>query len=367
MKTVKKLVLSLLIAALAICGVSGPHRTSDPVSDTAVLPDVSMPPKYETAFLPANNDAAPESVPSDNNGSSSSAEEAQPSDPADPYDNDDPLCIAEADAPNFGKLLKDLVYWYEMADTKYLQAIEDDLDAIMSVSRKDYAVACSIKDHWLNVYMNRDYKIYRYSGGDTAPELEGSGIPDSRHHAIVVPGYELDFGQMREELKARCDAAAAFARSYPSSIIVCSGGATGSYNPDKNTEAGLMKKYLVENHGIEASRIYTDEESTNTQENAENTMRILQANGIETMTVVTSSYHQRRGQAVYNAAAQLFRAKYGYAVEIVANYNFGNDMIPEQDDRLTARQIGVILGLPWEIVDTIPQRTRSYDENADGS
>ena len=367
MKTVKKLVLLLLISALALCGVSGPHKTSDPVSNTVVTPEITTSPKDEAASPITDDDAVPETDTSDNSESSYPPEEDLPADLTDPYDNDDPLCIADEDASNFGKLLKDLVYWYEMADPVYMEAIEADLEAIMAVSQKDHAVACSIKDHWLNVYMNRDYKIYRYSGGDTAPELAEAGIPDSRQHAIVVLGYVLEFGQMKEELKLRCDAAAAFARSYPSSIIVCSGGATGSYNPDKNTEAGLMKKYLVETHGIDASRIYTDEESTNTQENAENTLRILQANGIETMTIVTSSYHQRRGQAVYNAAAQLFRARYGYAVRIVGNYNSGNDMIPEQDDRVAARQIGVILELPWETVDTIPQRTRSNDENADGS
>ena len=367
MKTIKKLISLILITLLALCGVSGPHRTSDPVSNTALTPEVMDHQKDETVSPATDDVAVQEADTPDNTDSSYTVEEDLPAYMTDPYDNDDPLCIAGEDASNFGKFLKDLVYWYELADPAYMQAIEEDLEAIRAISQKDHAVACSIKDHWLNVYMNRDYKIYRYNGGDTAPELTEAGIPDSRQHAIVVPGYELDFGQMRKELKARCDAAAAFARSYPSSIIVCSGGATGSYNPDKNTEAGLMKKYLVENHGIDASRIYTDEESTNTQENAENTLKILQANGIETMTIVTSSYHQRRGQAVYNAAAQLFRARYGYAVEIVGNYNFGNDLIPEQDDRITARQIGVILGLPWEIVDTIPQRTRSYDENADGS
>lgn len=363
MKFAKKLVSALLVIILSICGVSGPYRAEDPASDTAVKPEATVfsPGSSSTHEDELSADGA-ETVPPEEEAAESILPAETDTPAADQYE-EDPLCISGEDAANFGKLLKDLVNMYESQEPGYAQIIEEDLAAIEAVSRKDHSVAASIASQWQNTYMNRDYRQFIYDGSGDAGDLSSSGIPDSNGHAIVVLGYALDFGQMQEELRLRCDAAAALARSFPSSIIVCSGGATGSYNPDKNTEAGLMKKYLSETCGIDASRIYTDEEATDTQQNAENTLRILQANSIKYMTIVTSAYHQRRGQAVYNAAAQLYRAQYGYSVEIVGNYNYGKDAIPPQDVRIAAWQIAGILGLPEEIINTIPRRILPDGEN----
>lgn len=363
MKFAKKSVSAVLIILLAISGVSGPYRAADPAYDTSSTGEVSVSyPVISTADGEELSPAIAEAIPSDADEVQSFSSPEPVEAASDPYEND-PICIAGENAVNFGKLLKDLVNMFETQDPGYDQIIEDDLSAIEAVSRKDHSVASSIAEQWLSTYMNRNYQQFIYNGGENAGDLSSSGIPNSRQHAIVVLGYALDFGQMQEELKQRCDAAAALARSFPSSIIVCSGGATGSYNPDKNTEAGLMKKYLVETRGIDASRIYIDEEATDTQQNAENTLRILQENNIKYMTIVTSAYHQRRGQAVYNAAAQLYRVRYGYSVEIVGNYNYGRDAIPKQDVRIAAWQIAGILGLPEDVINTIPRRIIEEDSS----
>ena len=94
-----------------------------------------------------------------------------------------------------------------------------------------------------------------------------------------------------------------------------------------------------------------------TAENAENTFKIMRDQGVHTMTIVTSKYHQRWGQAVYNAVSALYKQRLGYDVEIVGDYSY--DIEPEveafrMDDRFAAFQIAQILDLPQEVVESLP-------------
>ena len=145
--------------------------------------------------------------------------------------------------------------------------------------------------------------------------------------------------------------------SLPSAILVCTGGATGENNPEKHTEAGLMRDYMVNECGIDPARIFIDESAMTTQENAVNTYKILQANGIGTMTIVTSSYHQRWGQAVYHALGELYRRQNGYDVKIVGNYCYDTEpTVPlyRKDARIAVMQIAGILELPEEVIRSLP-------------
>ena len=265
---------------------------------------------------------------------------------------------ADPEAMNMGKLLADLVSAYETPSDQANQAIDTDLAAIQAASPSDYQIAQSIANHWKSVYLDPSYVLYTYGGGELATELASSGIPADVPHAFVVLGYELKNGEMQDELKGRCQAAAAAARSYPASVLVCSGGPTGKNNPQGNTEAGLMKQYLVQECGIDESRIIIDEKAMTTAENALNTMQMLKAQGIQTMTIVTSTYHQRWGQAVYNAVAALYQQNDAYNVSIVGNYCYQIEpSVPvyRQDDRLAAHQIAGILNLPKEAVALLPE------------
>ena len=267
----------------------------------------------------------------------------------------DPIC--RANAMNFGALLTDLVKAYETPTALDAQKIEADLDAIRSIDLRDYALAKSIADHWRSVYLDPDYTLYFYHGCDDAPELSEAGIPNSRRHAIVVLGYELLDGQMQPELMGRCDTAAAMAKSFPETILVCSGGATGQNNPDRHTEAGLMKAYLVETCGLDASRIFIDEKAMTTAENAVNTLEILRQNGVRSMTIVTSAYHQRWGQALYNLMAELYRQQHDYAVRIVGNYCYDIEpsvAIYAHGELIAVRQMAGILKLPEKALQGLP-------------
>lgn len=263
--------------------------------------------------------------------------------------------IADQNASNFGVLLIDLLHAYEKPASDDQQRIASDLESIRSVRLSDYEVARFIVDHWNRVYLNLEgeYALCLYDGGERATALEATALKDSPTHAFVVLGFELENGKMQQELMGRCDAAAAAAKSFPSAIVVCSGGATGKNNPQKHTEAGLMKQYLVEKRGVDASRIFIDEHAMSTVENAINTFEIMRAHGIQTFTVVTSSYHQRWGQVVYNAMAALCQQAYGSSPHIVENYSYeiaayGNYV---HDDRYAIKQLTKVLNLPDKVID----------------
>ena len=260
----------------------------------------------------------------------------------------------EDNAINLARLLIDLVYAYENPESDDSPRIDADLDAIRAVSASDYEIASAIAEHWRAVYLDPSYTLYLYSGGDRATELEAAGIADGDIGAIVVLGYELENGEMTRELMGRCDAAAAVARSFPSAILICSGGATGDNNPDNHTEAGMMKAYLTRKCGIDPARIFIDERAMTTVDNALNTFEILEAQDIRRMTIVTSSYHQRWGQAIYNAVGAIYRQRHGFSVEIVGNYSY--DIAPSRDayrkdDQVAARQLARVLNLPQEALD----------------
>lgn len=204
---------------------------------------------------------------------------------------------------------------------KRQEELAADLEKIRKISETDYAIACAIMDCWENVMVNEDYPFFIYRGGELAPELEDSGIGEYKRHAFVVMGYALSNGKMQKELEGRCEAAAAAARSYPDSIIICTGGVTGGKNPDKHTEAGEMAAYLTEVCGIDPERIFTDPEATLTVDNAINAIEIMKEQDVHACTVVTSFYHQRWSQMMFRAMAAISQEE-GYPVEIVANYNY---------------------------------------------
>lgn len=237
-------------------------------------------------------------------------------------------------------LLAHLVDAYERPSQEGLARIDADVEVLGD------PVAASVAAHWKQVYLDPAYPLLLYGTDD--PAL--LNIPDcGRDHAFVVLGYELADGEMTEELKGRCRAAAAAAQAFPDAILVCSGGATGDNNPEKHTEAGLMKEFLAGECGIAADRIFTDELALTTAENARNTFVILQSEGARSMTIVTSSYHQRWGQALYNAVGAQYAQDCGYCPAILGNYCF--DIAPsvalfEKDDLIAASQLAQIMGLP---------------------
>ena len=222
-------------------------------------------------------------------------------------DHDKPKTVHEKEETpvDFNTLVSDLASLLEANNR-----VTNDLEML-----KDNKLAAFVTERWQNTYMNPDYRVYLH-GKDNPADLPVHG-----RHAFVILGFELENGEMRDELKARCDAAAAAAAAFPDSILVCSGGATGENNPEGHTEAGLMKDYLVQTCGISAERILTDESAMTTLENAVNTFAILKEQEIETITIVTSAYHQRRANILYETLAEIIREKEGISITVAGNYS----------------------------------------------
>ena len=191
--------------------------------------------------------------------------------------------------------------------------IDKDLEAV------DYdPLLTAVARHWQEVYMDPDYPIYDYLKDDlTALEIE-----EPAKYAFVVMGLCLKDGEMEEELKLRCRAAARIARAYPETILVCTGGKSGEHNRYNHSEAGMMRDYLIEECGISPSRIHTDEISRATNQNVTNTFEILREHGIRSMTVVTSVYHIRWAVALFWAAAEMNRLaeEDPYELKVIGNW-----------------------------------------------
>ncbi len=247
-------------------------------------------------------------------------------------DHDQPETVEEEEErpTDISTLIFDLASLREADDQ-----ITEDMEAL-----KDNELAVFVAEKWQTIYMNPDYRLYIHGKDDPAD------LPVSGKHAFVIPGFELENGEMRDELKARCDAAAAAAAAFPDSILICSGGATGENNPEGHTEAGLMKDYLVRACETDAERIMTDESAMTTLENAMNTFAILKEQGIETITIVTSSYHQRRAGILYETLAEIIRRKEGVSITVAGNYNCEiqppEDMA-RYDARIAAMQLAALI------------------------
>ncbi len=269
------------------------------------------------------------------------------------------LAVAASAAAAYGETTRTEVSWVALiADLVAASGNPSDqaferIDA--DTERMQDPVALSVAEHWKKVWADPDYRLYMYGTDDPAE------IPVTGRHAFVVLGYALQNGGMADELIGRCDAAAAAALAFPESVLVCSGGATGGNNPERNTEAGLMKAYLTEKHGIAPERIFTDERAMTTEENARNTLAILQEQQIETITIVTSSYHQKWGQTLYNAMSARYRQNNGYSVEIVGNWCWPvkkGEFTERSGMKIAVRQMCSILELPADQIARISELFR---------
>jgi len=237
--------------------------------------------------------------------------------------------VTEENNDTFLALLERLRNSVEKPADEDVERIDELVEKIAAVNADDGDIARSIAEHWKAVYLDPGYRLCVYWGRERAEELAATKPDYDEKHAFVVLGFQLKNGKITEELKGRCDAAAAAARTYPDTYLICSGGPTGSNNPDRHTEAGVMKQYLVNKCGIDRKRILTDTRALTTLANAENTFAILRKYDIHSITIVTSTYHQKWGQVLYNAMATLYEKRYGFKVRIVGNYCF--DIEPETE------------------------------------
>ncbi|WHY75427.1 ElyC/SanA/YdcF family protein [Neobacillus sp. WH10] len=139
----------------------------------------------------------------------------------------------------------------------------------------------------------------------TIKEKLNTSVPGNlpqKNHAIVILGYALaDDGTMREPLIERLKAGLSVANKYPNSKIIVTGGVP----KQSNTEAKLMKEWLISN-GIDEKRIIPEDKSTDTVENALFTTAILEKEGLKDITLVTSASHMRRALTIFKEASSFY-------------------------------------------------------------
>lgn len=118
--------------------------------------------------------------------------------------------------------------------------------------------------------------------------------PAENATAIVLGAQVKPWGPSAV-LYGRISGAERYLKETPDSCAVLSGG-QGEDEP--MSEAQCMYNYLSED-GIDETRLYKEDKSTNTTENIKFSMEIIEENNLNTdIAIATDSYHQLRAQII---------------------------------------------------------------------
>tara|TARA_X000000368_G_C22812092_1_gene615130 strand:+ start:122 stop:601 length:480 start_codon:yes stop_codon:yes gene_type:complete len=116
---------------------------------------------------------------------------------------------------------------------------------------------------------------------------------------LIILGYKLlPEGKISKILKNRLDKAGELNNKNNYDIIIVSGG-----NVEKKTmfsESNLMKKYLIDTFNIDNNMIIEEMNSTDTNQNAIETQKIVSnINKITNITILSSNFHINRVEKVF--------------------------------------------------------------------
>lgn len=129
-----------------------------------------------------------------------------------------------------------------------------------------------------------------YNGAMMAKYAE---VPLEQVNCVMILGCQVHGISPGGELENRLNTALPLIEADTDIPVIVTGGqGRGEYI----TEAQCMKQWLME-HGVSESRIYTEEESTSTEENFSNSVPIMEQLGItDGVAVVTNDFHQYRAE-----------------------------------------------------------------------
>lgn len=111
---------------------------------------------------------------------------------------------------------------------------------------------------------------------------------DNKVNYLIVLGAKVNKNQPSTALKERLDRAYDYHLKYPNTKIVVSGG---QGKDEAYPEADVMKRYLVDK-GISPQLIIIEDKSKTTQENLENTKKIIGSQ--DNIGLVTNDFHLYR-------------------------------------------------------------------------
>ena len=132
------------------------------------------------------------------------------------------------------------------------------------------------------------------------------GLPGDDSLCLVALGFQLNpDGSMRDELIERLRVLLAASVQYPNAVIVCTGGGTAVDDPTA-TEAGRMAEWLRD-QGVDPARIFVEDKSVTTAQNAMFTFDILEARcpRVNQIAIISSDYHIATGTLLFGAEAIL--------------------------------------------------------------
>lgn len=120
-----------------------------------------------------------------------------------------------------------------------------------------------------------------------------SSVTLSQVKCVMILGCQVHGDDPGGELENRLNTALPLIRDNPGIPVIVTGG---QGRGESVTEGECMKRWLI-SHGVEGSRIFTEEDSTSTEENFENSAPIFSRLGIsDGIAVVTNDFHQYRAE-----------------------------------------------------------------------
>lgn len=112
---------------------------------------------------------------------------------------------------------------------------------------------------------------------------------------VIVLGCQIWGDRPSKMLKDRLDKAAEYLNENPDAMCIVAGG---QGEDEEYPEAVVMKNYLVEK-GIDQSRIFTEENSTSTDENIKFSCEIIDKENLSKKILIASDrFHQYRSQKI---------------------------------------------------------------------
>lgn len=112
---------------------------------------------------------------------------------------------------------------------------------------------------------------------------------------VIVLGCKVNGSTPSKYLYDRCAAAAEYLEANPDAVAILSGGQGAD---EAISEAQCMENVLTE-MGIDISRLYKEDKSTNTRENIEFSASVIKENRLSTdVVIVTNEFHEYRAKLI---------------------------------------------------------------------